>query len=236
METQRSVPISGLVGGLGKPSWSRCCLCREVGGSDWLGKRGEGWVVHTVGTEYERWEKSQCIWKSGLLAIVQIWVPLRCLCLHACVLSRVQLSAIPQRLFVPPGKFKLVVRDANEALGRHSVHSCLYILASRKSLSMPIECVCVLSHFSRVWLFLTCQAPLSMGFPRQECWSGLPCPPPGDLSDPGTEPVSVMSPALAGGFFTTSILGNPSMAIITSKFLSHLLILFVFYSLPFYGR
>ena len=48
------------------------------------------------------------------------------------------------------------------------------------------------------------QAPLSMGFSRQECWSGLPCPPPGDLPDPGIEPVSLMSPALAGGSFTTS--------------------------------
>ena len=39
-----------------------------------------------------------------------------------------------------------------------------------------------------------------MGFPRQEYWSGFPFPPPGDLPDPGIEP---MSPALAGGFFTT---------------------------------
>ena len=44
------------------------------------------------------------------------------------------------------------------------------------------------------------QAPLSTGFPRQEYWSGLPFPSPGDLPDPGIEP---MSPALAGGFFTT---------------------------------
>ena len=43
-------------------------------------------------------------------------------------------------------------------------------------------------------------APLSMGCPRQEYWSGLSCPPPGDLPDPGIEPAS---PALAGGFFTT---------------------------------
>ena len=48
------------------------------------------------------------------------------------------------------------------------------------------------------------QAPLSKGFSRQEYWSGLPCPPPGDLPDPGIEPASLMSPALAGGFFTTS--------------------------------
>ncbi|ELR60425.1 hypothetical protein M91_18992, partial [Bos mutus] len=47
------------------------------------------------------------------------------------------------------------------------------------------------------------QAPLSMGFPRQEYWSGLPFPTPGDLPDPGIKPASLVSPALAGGFFTT---------------------------------
>ena len=55
---------------------------------------------------------------------------------------------------------------------------------------------CVLSRFSRVQLCKTQwtvahQAPLSMGFSRQEYWSGLPCPPPGDLSDPGIEPSSL---------------------------------------------
>ena len=46
------------------------------------------------------------------------------------------------------------------------------------------------------------QAPLSMGFSRQEYWSVLPCPPPEDLPDPGIESVSLTSPALAGRFFT----------------------------------
>ena len=70
---------------------------------------------------------------------------------------------------------------------------------------------CVLSRFSRVRLFATLwtisprQAPLSMGFSRQERWSGLPCPPPGDLPHPGIEPTSLKSPALADGPFTTSI-------------------------------
>ena len=45
------------------------------------------------------------------------------------------------------------------------------------------------------------QAPLSMGFSRQEYWSGLLFPPPGDLSHPGIEPASLVSPALTGGFF-----------------------------------
>ena len=48
------------------------------------------------------------------------------------------------------------------------------------------------------------QTPLSVGFSRQEYWSGLPCPPPGDLPDPGIKPTSLMSPALAGVFFTAS--------------------------------
>ena len=48
------------------------------------------------------------------------------------------------------------------------------------------------------------QAPLSMGFPRKEYWSELTFLPPGDLPDLGIEPLSLMSPALAGGFFTTS--------------------------------
>ena len=47
------------------------------------------------------------------------------------------------------------------------------------------------------------QAPLSMGFSRQKYWSGSPCRPPGDLPDPGIKPMSIMSPELAGGFFTS---------------------------------
>ena len=68
--------------------------------------------------------------------------------------------------------------------------------------------VCVLNHSSSVKLFATPwtvarQAPLSTGFSRQEYWSGLPCPPPGDLSNIGIKPASLMSPASAGRFFTT---------------------------------
>ena len=55
----------------------------------------------------------------------------------------------------------------------------------------------------------TCQAPLSMGCSRREYWSGLPFPTPRDLPDPGIEPESPKSPALAGGFFTTEPSGKP---------------------------
>ena len=53
------------------------------------------------------------------------------------------------------------------------------------------------------------QAPLSMGFSRQESWGGLPFPPAGDLPDPGIEPASLVFPALAGELFTTEPPGNP---------------------------
>ena len=56
-----------------------------------------------------------------------------------------------------------------------------------------------------LWTVAT-QAPLSKGFFRQEYWSELPCFPPGDLPDPGITPASLMSPALAGEFFTTSVI------------------------------
>ena len=85
-----------------------------------------------------------------------------------------------------------------------------HLLCQRSPTYVP-HCynACILSRFSRVCLCETLwtvarQAPLPMGFSRQEYWSGLPCPPLGDLSHPGIEPVSLTSLALAGGFFTTS--------------------------------
>ena len=62
-----------------------------------------------------------------------------------------------------------------------------------------------------------------MGFSRQEYWSQLPCPPAGDLPNPGTEPESLMSSALAGGFFTFSATWEAhivSMPHINSTFLN----------------
>ena len=69
--------------------------------------------------------------------------------------------------------------------------------------------MCMLSHFSHVQLFetlwaLALQVPLSMEFPKQQYWSGWPCPPQEDLSDPEIESMSLTSPALASRFLTTS--------------------------------
>ena len=78
--------------------------------------------------------------------------------------------------------------------------------------------VCLLSHFSCVRLFVTPwtvahQAPLSMEFSRQEYWSGLPCPPPGDLPNAGSEP---RSPALQADNLPLSHQGSPHKYITNS--------------------
>ena len=64
--------------------------------------------------------------------------------------------------------------------------------------------------------YIVQQAPLSMRFPKQEYWSGLPFPAPGDLPNPGIKPASLASPALAGRFFTTVPPGKP-MVLMTKQ-------------------
>ena len=80
--------------------------------------------------------------------------------------------------------------------------------------TMPDSTKFVLRCFSHIGFFVipwtvACQAPLSMGFPRSEYWSGSPFPPPGDLPNPGFELLTPVAPALAGRFFTTELPGKP---------------------------
>jgi len=130
--------------------------------------------------------------------------------------------------------FPLTVMDAFRASGISDEYlgekmgyllgaSCLYFMLSLLQ-THPIVCgwqggvggipsvcvyICTLSRFSCAPLFaapwtVVHQVPWSMGFSRQGYCSGLPCPPPGDLPDPGVEPTSLTSPSLAGRFFTTN--------------------------------
>ena len=86
-----------------------------------------------------------------------------------------------------------------------SIHHMVLKLTSESLYLIHTPRACVLSHqvvsnsFTIPWT-VACQDPLSIGFPRQVYWSGLPIPLPGDLTGPGIEP---SSPALVGGFFTT---------------------------------
>ena len=79
----------------------------------------------------------------------------------------------------------------------------LFSLLSIPALKAVCVCAQLLSHvrLSATSRTAARQAPLSMGFSRQEYWSGLPFPPPGDLPNPGIKPVFPATPALAGGFF-----------------------------------
>ena len=75
---------------------------------------------------------------------------------------------------------------------------------------------CLLNCFSYVWFFVSLwiiasQVPLSMGFSGQEYWSGLPCPPPGELLDPGIKPTSLTSPVLADKGFPGDSTGKESV-------------------------
>ena len=78
-------------------------------------------------------------------------------------------------------------------------------------LSLQNVCVCsIMSDSPQPPWIIAHQALPSMEFSRQEYWNGLSFPTPGDLPDPGTEPVSVASPILAGRFFTTAPTGKPT--------------------------
>ena len=90
----------------------------------------------------------------------------------------------------------------NHPTATNQVMTNLSSLTLPTASSYPVDCVYACSvtsvisdSFAAPWA-VACQAPLSMGFSRQEYWSGLPFPPPGDLLDPGIEPVSPVSPSL----------------------------------------
>ena len=69
--------------------------------------------------------------------------------------------------------------------------------------TVPAKLLRCIQLFVSPWT-VALQAPLSVGFSRQECWSEWTCPPPGDLPNLGIKPGSLTSPELAGGFFTTN--------------------------------
>ena len=90
---------------------------------------------------------------------------------------------------IDPGEFKVWVPTLTELV----------------ALLLLLSCYVVSDSFATPWT-AACQAPLSMGFPGQEYWSGLPCSPPGDLPNPGIEPGS---PVLQADYLPSEPLGKP---------------------------
>ena len=115
---------------------------------------------------------------------------------------------IPQRnLLTISNLFPIPTSLLSPANSSHQSTFCFYRLISSRNFINA----CMLSRFSCVRLFATPwtvarQAPLSMGFSRRECWSGLPCSPLGDLPSPGIEPAS---PALQADSLLLSHWGSP---------------------------
>ena len=111
--------------------------------------------------------------------------------------------------------------DGLNASGRGQNHAhpdVIHFCSFRQFSSFIIFKVCMHVHAKSLQscLFVTLrtvahQAPLSMGFSRRESWSGLPCPPPGDLPNPGIKLMSLTFPALVGRFFTTSAFPDGSV-------------------------
>ena len=94
--------------------------------------------------------------------------------------------------------------------GSNMLHSTLHKTEETRTSHVCVHNVTsVMSDSARLWT-IALQAPLSMGFSRQEYSSGLPCPPPGDLPDSGIKPTCLMSPALADRLFTIEPPGKPS--------------------------
>ena len=81
--------------------------------------------------------------------------------------------------------------------------SYTFLLVTVRFLSISLVRFSPVQLFATLWT-IAYQAPRVKGFSWQEYWSGFPCPPPGDLPNPGIKPESLMSPALASVFFTTS--------------------------------
>ena len=124
------------------------------------------------------------------------------------------MQSIPKMLYYL--MLKSAVPNPQVSLTLHQKCSSKYLAF----ISNSCVCVCALSRIGHVQLFaipwsIARQAPLSMGFSRQEQWNGLSFPILGYLPDPEIESASLMSPALADGFFTTEATGETYKAILS---------------------
>ena len=122
----------------------------------------------------------------------------------------------------PPLAFSLTCPSDVDSKG--PLHHTICMLNSIEPLYVCVFSLSVeSSSFVTPWT-VAYQDPLSMGFFRQEYWSGLPFPPPGDLPHPGSAPTSLVSPALEEGFFTTEPPGKPPESLHSHIRLSELVI------------
>ena len=121
------------------------------------------------------------------------------LCLYPSSLSSIVTSS---EAFSDPSVLQVTISSILEMYSTISHSTYLYLILHHL---FVVQSIIRSYSFATPWT-VAHQAPLSMGFPRQEYWSGLPFPSPGDLPDPG---IKLMSSALAVEFFTVSHQGSP---------------------------
>ena len=111
--------------------------------------------------------------------------------------------------FCAPPKFRVQTVLLSMLLKYNKIIQSSVVFLPKDLVLVGTFYMCSVRLFATPWT-LTCLAPLSMIFSRQQFWSGLSLPTPCGLPDPGIEPTSPVSPALPGGFFNTELPGKPS--------------------------
>ena len=184
---------------------SQRCVCAQS--APW---RPWWWMSHRS-TWPEGCRGAQIAW--GWTGLPMGWLlslrPLAGLCVSVCVgVDTWQWTDVSYTYFkLKNDKSYFIFQSLMTSLSLDSIHSALVSLHASPwewaSSVCPAALLCrsvVSDSLGPPWTAAP-PAPLAMGFPRQEYWSGPPCPPPGDLPDPGMEPMPLASPALAGRFF-----------------------------------
>ena len=118
---------------------------------------------------------------------------------------------------VNAASFKPIISEVKELHTRFLPSYNVGLVCNSMSHAHTLSCVRL---FATPWTTAH-QVPLSMEFSRQEYWSGLPFPTPGNLPHPGTKPTSLASPVLAGRFFTTGTTWDVSMLLLLLSRFSH---------------
>ena len=214
-------PLADVLTGKGLPSGHT-----KPGFQSWTWSESERWRVGSQEDQAERLSPASCHLQMQSQTQTRLWLEAASYRANS-EASREQETG---RQYVPPWSHLISSLTLFSVWGDLNFPSiiflCLILILPSLPLFPFLSPLChasspslLLQHhaqaLNRVWLFaswrtpIARQAPLSVEFSRQEYWSGLPCPPPGDLPNPGIKPMSLVSPALPGRSFTTTPSGKP---------------------------
>ena len=149
---------------------------------------------------------NECLLNTGKTCLDSISVPCSCqICLQ---LVSSPYPSIPSK---PKSKLDIFLLVRSGSWCKFKLYIiCQNLTKYNKHLACVLNCFSCIRLFVTLWI-VAHQAPLSVGFSRQEYWSGLPCPPPEDLPNPGIEPASLTSPAFQVGSLPLVPPGKPQI-------------------------